>query len=285
MRVLVERSHNECVESLFLGIAEGALEGFDTSLGSLGSGDTQFHFHLVVEAGEQVDTPVFHVFGFADDAEVGFRVECLAVVGCNLGRAVDDGSAKLEHLRGCEGFKNQFISDTVGVALRDSHANFSVFHCCNRFYYFFNSYILFVHSQNLTLKRSLPFLFLCIFFLLSLFPSRREQSAGRVDVLSAAGTDGGEDAVLGEIVAEALHGGIVGSMQVDVGNLVKADEVDAAVESLEQADEFTGVGGGVVESAKHDVFERQPPLVGEVVLSKQFHHVFDGHCPVGWHQH
>ena len=64
--------------------------------------------------------------------------------------------------------------------------------------------------------------------------------------------------MLGEIVAETLHGGFVGSMKVHIGNLVETDEVDAAVESFEQSDEFAGMRGGVVNTAKHDVFERAP---------------------------
>ena len=74
-------------------------------------------------------------------------------------------------------------------------------------------------------------------------------------------------------------------MKVHIGNLVETDEVDAAVESFEQSDEFAGMRGGVVDTAKHDVFERESALVGEVVIPQEFHHILDGHRPIGRHEH
>ena len=40
-----------------------------------------------------------------------------------------------------------------------------------------------------------------------------EQAAGGVDVLAAAGTDGGEDTMLGEVITELLHLLIIHTLQ------------------------------------------------------------------------
>lgn len=57
-----------------------------------------------------------------------------------------------------------------------------------------------------------------------------QQSAGSIDILSTAGADGGEHTVLGQIVAELLHLLVAHSLQRDVGNLMEAYQVEAAVE-------------------------------------------------------
>ena len=54
--------------------------------------------------------------------------------GGDLRRAVDDAGvddrrAEFEHLLRFKSSKNQFISDTVSVAVRDGHANHFVVHC------------------------------------------------------------------------------------------------------------------------------------------------------------
>ena len=85
---------------------------------------------------------------------------------------------------------------------------------------------------------------------------RAEQSAGGIDVLATAGADGGEDAVGCEVVAQLFHPRLVSPMEGHVGNLVEADEVDAAVEALEQGYDLAGVGRGVVDAAEDDILKR-----------------------------
>ena len=48
-------------------------------------------------------------------------------------------------------------------------------------------------------------LFILVFTDFSDFLRGAEQTAGGIDVLAAAGTDGGEDAMLGEVITELLH--------------------------------------------------------------------------------
>ena len=118
----------------------------------------------------------------------------------------------------------------------------------------------------------------------SIFPRCAQQSAGGEDVLAAGCPDGGEDAMRREVVAQPFHLLLIGSVEVTVGNLVETDEVDAALQSSQQAHGFTGMALGVVESAKDNIFKRQPPLVGEIILSEQVCHLTDGISALGGHE-
>ena len=80
-----------------------------------------------------------------------------------------------------------------------------------------------------------PFLSLAMLLLLILVLSDfsnllrgAEQAAGGVDVLAAAGTDGGENTMLGEVITELLHLLVVHTLQRDVGNLMETDEIETA---------------------------------------------------------
>ena len=61
-----------------------------------------------------------------------------------------------------------------------------------------------------------------------------EKSACCPDVLASGGSDGGSDTVVVEVVAEVLHGVDVNLLEWHVGYLVPSDEVDSAVEAVEQ---------------------------------------------------
>ena len=85
----------------------------------------------------------------------------------------------------------------------------------------------------------LHLLLILVFTDFSDFLRGAEQTAGGVDVLAAAGTDGGEDAMLGEVITELLHLLIIHTLQRDVWNLMETDQVEAAVKSLHQFDDGT----------------------------------------------
>ena len=98
----------------------------------------------------------------------------------------------------------------------------------------FFSYLLFnVYSFTF-------FTFLLFYRLTLSLPSvlllcRRKQTAGGKDVLSTTGTNRREDTMLCQIVPELLHFSVVNALQWSIGNRMKTDEVDAAVQSFEQA--------------------------------------------------
>ena len=72
--------------------------------------------------------------------------------------------------------------------------------------------------------------------------------------------------------------------EYDIRDGVETDEIDLAVEPRQQPDEGAGMDGIVVESGKHDVFERQMPLVAEIVLPEQVEHLLNGIGPLDRHE-
>ena len=75
--------------------------------------------------------------------------------------------------------------------------------------------------------------------------------------------------MVGKVVAEPLHLLLVGGSEPlsnKVGRGMEADEVDAAGEVAEEAQEFVGMADGVVLPMPRDVLETDTPLVCPVVL-------------------
>ena len=58
-----------------------------------------------------------------------------------------------------------------------------------------------------------------------------------------------------EIISERLHLFLITGVQRHVRNLMKAYEIDSAIESVEQSDYLLGVRHRVIETIKDDVFE------------------------------
>lgn len=104
-----------------------------------------------------------------------------------------------------------------------------------------------------------------------------QQAAGCIDVLSTAGTDGCKHAVRGKVIAELLHLFVIHALQWNIWNLMKADEVETAVQSLYQLDDCLGMLHAVIHSLEYDVFEREATLVGEVVVLQKLYHLLNTH--------
>ena len=83
----------------------------------------------------------------------------------------------------------------------------------------------------------------------------REESASSHDVFATRATDGADDAIVGEIVAQPNHALVVRTVHVHAWNGVPTDEIDAASEAFEKADKFAGVALHVVETFEHDILE------------------------------
>ena len=83
----------------------------------------------------------------------------------------------------------------------------------------------------------------------------REETASSHDVFSTRATDGADDAIVGEIVAQPNHAFVVRAVHVHARNGVPTDEIDAASEAFEKADKFAGVALHVVETFEHDILE------------------------------
>ena len=126
---VVDRTGYKHIVQLASEVGHGAVESLQCSFARLLSRCANLYLHLVVEASKQIDASVLSVFCAVDDAEVGLDVHRLTMIGGNLRRTVDDRSTKLQHLRLSKGFKDEFVSDTVGIAVRYGNAYFSIFHC------------------------------------------------------------------------------------------------------------------------------------------------------------
>ena len=110
-----------------------------------------------------------------------------------------------------------------------------------------------------------------------------EEAAGGHDVLTPRGADGAGDAVGVEVVLEARHSLGRGGLEGDVGRGVETDEVDAAIESAQQADQLGGMGKVVVHAAEHGVFEGYAPLAAPVVAAQEGDDIGDGVCLLHGH--
>ena len=88
----------------------------------------------------------------------------------------------------------------------------------------------------------------------------------------------------GQEVTELLHLLIIHPMQWDVWNLVETDEVDTAVEPLQELDDRLGMLHTVVHTLEDDILERETTLVREVIVAQQLHYLLDAHSLLGWHQ-
>ena len=90
--------------------------------------------------------------------------------------------------------------------------------------------------------------------------------------------------MLCQIVPELLHLPVVNALQWSIGNRMKTDEVDAAVQSFEQAHDGLGMSFRVVYILEDNVFERQTPLVREVIIAQQIDNALNRHPPFCRHQ-
>ena len=90
--------------------------------------------------------------------------------------------------------------------------------------------------------------------------------------------------MLCQIVPELLHLPVVNALQWSIGNRMKTDEVDAAVQSFEQAHDGLGMSFRVVYILEDNVFERQTSLVREVIIAQQIDNALNRHSPFCRHQ-
>ena len=107
-------------------------------------------------------------------------------------------------------------------------------------------------SIFLLLSLLIHLLFILVLTDFSDFLRGAEQTASGVDVLAAAGTDGGEDTMLGEVITELLHLLIIHTLQRNVWNLVETNQVEAAVKSLHQLDDGLGMLHTVVYALRSE---------------------------------
>ena len=113
-----------------LDVGDGAFKGLHGRLGGLGRGLAGLNEHIVRQAVDDVDFPEFRILGRADDIGVELLdvVELLAIETKNLGRSVDDGGEGVEDPGVREGLDDDFVTDSVSVALGNADDKFIVDH-------------------------------------------------------------------------------------------------------------------------------------------------------------
>lgn len=112
----------------------------------------------------------------------------------------------------------------------------------------------------------------------------RQQPTGGVDVLSARGTDSGDNTLFIQCVAEPGHGGGVGALQRDARNSVILDQIETATRAAQQTRDFLDVVLGGVKVLEDDVFKREAALSVPVVLPDGMNHLLDGIGLLNRHQ-
>ena len=71
----------------------------------------------------------------------------------------------------------------------------------------------------------------------------------------------------GEVIAQPNHLLLVGCGQWLVDTLMKTDEVDATGQVAEEANEFFGVLGCIIDACPSDIFKTEAALVSKIVVT------------------
>ena len=93
--------------------------------------------------------------------------------------------------------------------------------------------------------------------------------------LTAGTADGADHTLVVEPVAESHHAVFVGRVEVDTGNGMETDKVDACLRTLKQFCQGVSVRGVIVESAPHDVFHGEAALMREIVVAQHRENLCD----------
>ena len=123
----IDRRRYKHIKQMFVIIINGTVERLQCSLSGLFCRTAQFNLYLFIESGKKIHSAILCIGRMRYDAEIGRNIECLAMIGCHLGRTVDDGRTEFQHLRCSKSLKNKFISNTIGIAVGNCHTYFSIF--------------------------------------------------------------------------------------------------------------------------------------------------------------
>ena len=127
--LLVHRCHDEHVEQSVLEIGYGTVETLDGSATGILRRHAQVDLHVFIEDRQQVEASILGLGGLGDNAErVAGKTKGIAMVGCYLGRAVDNGGTDIKHGRRAESLEDKFIADTVCITVGQCHTYFLIVH-------------------------------------------------------------------------------------------------------------------------------------------------------------
>ena len=151
--IIVYWSCNEYIENTFPIIFQGPVNCQETSVSRFLGRHAQLHFYFLIEHRNEVNPTVLYLLHVVDDGEVCWNIQGIAVVCGHLRRTIDNGSAEFEHLLFSKGFKNQFISYSVCIAMSNGNTDFSVFtHTLSYIYIILIYSILFALSSSVPIR-------------------------------------------------------------------------------------------------------------------------------------
>ena len=82
-----------------------------------------------------------------------------------------------------------------------------------------------------------------------------QQPTSRINVLASGGTDGGDDTLVVQGVAEPGHGVVVGTLQWNARYGMVTDKVHPATQTTQQPRQLLDVILGVVQLLENDILE------------------------------
>ena len=125
---IVDRSGNQHVVETSTIISHGTIERLYCSQSRVSCRHTHIHFHLVIYSSQKIDSSILYILSLLNDRELTWQVHGLAIIGCHFWRAIYNRCTEFQHFWLCKGFKNEFISDTIGISVGDSHPYFLIVH-------------------------------------------------------------------------------------------------------------------------------------------------------------
>ena len=90
------------------------------------------------------------------------------------------------------------------------------------------------------------------------------------DVFSTGGTDGGEQPVRSQIVAEGKHTFCIRAFQIHSGDGMKTNQVYPAIKPPQQLEQLFGINRRIVDALEENILKRQTALLAKIVILQHY---------------
>ena len=139
--IVDRRGHQDIIQSIAI-IGHCTVESFYGCLSRLWCRHTHIYLHLFLYGSEEIDPSILCILCFLDDRELSWQIHRLTIVSCHLRGTIYNRCTEFQHFWLCKCLKDEFISDTIGIAMGDCHPYVLIVHCL-----FFNK-VLFANHLN-----------------------------------------------------------------------------------------------------------------------------------------
>jgi len=131
---LVDGGRHHAVNAALPEVLNSSLQAGQSCLPTLRRRLSNLHPNLIIHTGNQVNLSFLKFIGRPNGEGAEVRdIERLAVVGNNLGGAVDYRGTDFQHIRIQECFDNQFTANAVHIPEGDPQTHFQLFFLHNRY--------------------------------------------------------------------------------------------------------------------------------------------------------